>query len=217
MIFIEHNRKIKLNIKTINNRGTNEKVLLPRWEWRSFVDKFDEFRNFIAAKPLGNKKFDVDMYLIGKLDNYNVKIRNNAIDVKELKEIDATGLEKWTPILKVKFPLQYSEVALICKYLGVLNICLKQKKYAKDEFFKVLFHTENTVDHVKVEKERKIYVVDNCIIEFTKAYINKVRYNTVCIESEKPFNVLALRDKMQLPIDKNENYVYGLKRIIAKI
>ena len=155
MIFIEHNRKIKLNIKTINNRGTNEKVLLPRWEWRSFVDEFDEFRDFIVAKPLGNKKFDVDMYLIGKLDNYNVKIRNNTIDVKELKEIDATGLEKWTPILKVKFPLQYSEAVLLCKYLGTLNICLKPKKYAKDELFKVLSHTENTVDYVKVEKEKK--------------------------------------------------------------
>ena len=49
----------------------------------------------------------------------NVKVRDALMDIKVLREVNADGLEQWTPVLKAGFPLPADEVAQVLEALGL--------------------------------------------------------------------------------------------------
>ena len=53
------------------------------------------------------------MYLVSRLTDANVKVRDGLLDVKELEHVDADGLEQWTPVLKAEFPVPADQVAAV--------------------------------------------------------------------------------------------------------
>ncbi|MCK7490679.1 MAG: hypothetical protein MZW92_02025 [Comamonadaceae bacterium] len=49
----------------------------------------------------------------------NVKIRDALMDIKVLREVNADGLEQWTPVMKAGFPLPAAEAAKVLEALGL--------------------------------------------------------------------------------------------------
>src|SRR6188768_2906221 len=77
--------------------------IVPRWEWRSFA----------RSVPSSDAAFETtervveeseELYLLTP-DGDNVKVRDELMDIKVLRETDAYGLQRWEPILKAQFPL----------------------------------------------------------------------------------------------------------------
>ena len=78
-------------------------TIIPRWEWRTFGTRFGRSRR-------GFSRLDPDRHpgerravpVVAGGDN--VKVRDDLLDIKVLKEVNADGLEQWTPVMKAAFP-----------------------------------------------------------------------------------------------------------------
>ena len=77
--------------------------IIPRWEWRSFGRCFGEAEARLAAlTPEGVQESD-EVYLLSGAGG-NVKVRADLMDIKMLQQVNADGLEQWTPVMKAGFP-----------------------------------------------------------------------------------------------------------------
>ena len=78
--------------------------IIPRWEWRTFGHAFGPAEAAFAAldadRDPGERR-DVPA-LAGGGDN--VKVRDDLMDIKVLREVDADGLERWEPVMKAGVP-----------------------------------------------------------------------------------------------------------------
>jgi exopolyphosphatase/guanosine-5'-triphosphate,3'-diphosphate pyrophosphatase len=75
-------------------------AIVPRWEWRTFGDGFGAVdRRFDALEPEAVRETD-EVYVLSRLSDSSVKLRDDVIDVKVLREVSVDGLERWEPVLK---------------------------------------------------------------------------------------------------------------------
>ena len=82
--------------------------IVPRWEWRWFGRRLGPAESRLAAlTPIGVQQSDETYLLSG--DGDNVKVRDALMDIKVLREVNADGLEQWTPVMKASFPLPAAE------------------------------------------------------------------------------------------------------------
>src|SRR5436190_11677445 len=89
----------------------------PRWEWRSFGQRFGRAERSIAQlTPSGIQETD-ETYLLSSHGD-NVKVRDSLMDIKVLREVNADGLEQWEPVMKAAFPLSAVDAATV---LGALH------------------------------------------------------------------------------------------------
>ena len=74
-----------------------------RHGWRTFARsvRADAVFDALVATPVDESD---EVYLLAPGGD-NVKVRHGLVDVKVLRETDATGLQRWEPILKAPFPL----------------------------------------------------------------------------------------------------------------
>ena len=92
--------------------------IIPRWEWRSFGRRFGDAESKLAKiTPSGVQDSD-EIYLLSGAGG-NVKIRDALVDIKVKREVNAEGLEQWTPVMKAGFPLPANEVAKVQQALDV--------------------------------------------------------------------------------------------------
>ena len=85
-------------------------MIVPRWEWRTFGDRFGAAEEVLAgSSPTGVEETD-ELYLLSQ-DGDNVKIRADLMDIKALRAVDRHGLQQWEPVLKAAFPLTAADVA----------------------------------------------------------------------------------------------------------
>ncbi len=82
--------------------------------------------------PGGVQESDEIYLLSGAGDN--VKIRDALMDIKVLREVDADGLEQWTPVMKAGFPLPAAEAAKVLAALGLPVPTPSRASYTLDEF-----------------------------------------------------------------------------------
>ena len=93
--------------------------ITPRWEWRSFGRSLRRGRGAArrSCTPSGVQESD-EIYLLSPAGG-NVKIRDALMDIKVLREVNADGLEQWTPVMKAGFPLPAAEAAKVLEALGL--------------------------------------------------------------------------------------------------
>ncbi len=95
-------------------------VIIPRWEWRTFGQHFGAAEAAFAALTPSPVHESDELYLLppdaGAAAD-SVKIRDDLMDVKTLREVAASGLERWEPVLKVGFPLAGADVERVCDAL----------------------------------------------------------------------------------------------------
>ncbi|MFO7699565.1 MAG: Ppx/GppA family phosphatase, partial [Acidimicrobiia bacterium] len=141
-------------------------IIVPRWEWRSFDDRFPVAEpRFAALEPTGVQDSE-EVYLVSHAGDVNVKIRDALMDIKVLEEVDARGLERWMPVMKAEFPLSGSDVARVFEALAVDPPRLDSDSYNLDAFITGLIEP-SAVRPVTVHKHRARYLVNGCTSEVT--------------------------------------------------
>ncbi|MBO9553586.1 hypothetical protein [Cellulomonas sp.] len=189
-------------------------VVIPRWEWRSFGDAFDEAESAFAALPPGMVVHSEELYVLAAGGTDLVKLRDGLMDVKQLQQVSDEGLEQWRPVLKAPFPLTAADVAALAAALGVdAPADAAAAGTTLGTFLDAVVRPHPELRAVRVHKHRVRYVVDGCMAELTDVHADDVPVRTVAVESEDPAAVLALVERLGLSSHANVNYGRGLKAL----
>ena len=85
-------------------------TIVPRWEWRTFGAHFGIAERRFAELTPGAVQESDELYFLGGSGGI-VKVRDDLMDIKALREVNAEGLERWEPIMKQPFPLPAADAA----------------------------------------------------------------------------------------------------------
>ena len=189
--------------------------VIPRWEWRTFGDRFGAAEAHLAALEAGKAQQSDELYLLSSACDANVKVRDGLMDVKRLERTDAQGLEQWRPVMKGTFPLPAAEVEQVFAALGVAPPPLARAAYALEQVLVELLEPEPGLRAVGVHKKRTRYTIGGCIAELTEVVVDGKAVRTVAVESEDPARVLAAVRALGLEGIENVSYPRGLKRLVG--
>jgi exopolyphosphatase/guanosine-5'-triphosphate,3'-diphosphate pyrophosphatase len=184
-----------------------------RWEWRTFGPgaRVAE-RRWRDLQPSAEQVSD-EVYLLSG-DGQTVKYRDELMDVKQLLETDAFGLQQWTPVMKASFPIGRAELERVFDSLRVPLPALERDWYAFDEFRRELTGPARGIRTVDVHKRRIRYRVDGCSAELTEVSADGLPAITVAVESEDPQAVIGVVRSLELDDYVNTAYPDGLIRIL---
>jgi len=185
----------------------------PRWEWRSFGRSFGEAQTRLAAlTPQGVQESD-EVYLLSSAGG-NVKVRAALMDIKILKQVNADGLEQWTPVMKAGFPIGTTEVARVLESLALPVPSLSRTSYTLDEFIEAFAGPGSAIRTVNVHKRRTRYTVDGCMAELSDVVANGKPTRTIAVESEDAQGVIRAVRELGLGGYTNISYPRGLTALI---
>jgi exopolyphosphatase/guanosine-5'-triphosphate,3'-diphosphate pyrophosphatase len=186
-------------------------VILPRWEWRAFGPDFPTAAAVFADLETSAHDSDERYFLV--LAGSTVKVRDGLMDIKALREVDATGLERWEPILKVPFPLSAEAVAEVVAALRLQPAVPLPPAATADEMADLL--AAHGVRSVAVHKHRVRATIDGCATELTDVTANGRTTRTIAAESTDPGAVRAVAARIGLGAYRNTSYPGGLGRLLA--
>jgi len=187
--------------------------ITPRWEWRSFGQRFGEAETRLATlTPTGVQESDEVYLLSGAGDN--VKVRDALMDIKVLREVNADGLEQWTPVMKAGFPLPAAEAARVFESLRLPVPALSRANYTLDEFIEAFAQPGGAIRMVKVHKRRVRYRVGGCTAEFSDVTANGKPTRTIAVESEDAAGVIRAVQELGLGGYTNTSYPRALAALM---
>jgi exopolyphosphatase / guanosine-5'-triphosphate,3'-diphosphate pyrophosphatase len=190
--------------------------IIPRWEWRTFGDRF-RTADAVFAKHEPTQVQDSDeLYLLAPGAN-NVKIRDDLMDIKVLREVDANGLERWEPILKASFPLSPEDVRTVMGSLG-LPVPEPAEPLSRDAFSDVLRSTGvGIVRPVDVHKHRVRYRVGDGLAERSEVHAAGRSTWTIAVESPDAETVYRAVEALGFADYLNMSYEVGLADMLDDV
>jgi exopolyphosphatase / guanosine-5'-triphosphate,3'-diphosphate pyrophosphatase len=187
--------------------------ITPRWEWRSFGRRFGKAEGRLARlTPSGVQESD-EIYLLSGA-GANVKVRDALMDIKVLRQVNADGLEQWTPVMKAGFPLQAADVAKVLEALRLPIPTPARASYTLDEFIGQFAAPGGPVRAVSVHKRRTRYTVGGCMAELSEVVANGKPTCTIAVESENAAGVMQAVRELGLGGYTNTSYPRGLADLI---
>ena len=188
-------------------------AIIPRWEWRTFGAGRRAAEDAFAALTPGPAEESDELYLLSVAES-NVKVRNDLLDIKLLKEVDADGLERWEPVMKRGFPLPAAEVRKVFDTFGVSPPSLSRDAYTLDQFLAELVEPSGAARAVRVHKRRVRYSPGGCRAEVADLEVDGREARTIAIESEDPSAVVAAVRDAGLDGHVNTSYPRGLAELV---
>ena len=188
--------------------------IVQRWEWRTFGDRFRTADAVFARfEPSAIQDSD-ELYLVVPGDN-NVKIRDDLMDIKVLREVDTNGLERWEPIMKAAFPLEPDDVRTVMQALR-LPVPEPAASMTREAFSD---HVRSTgvgiVRPVNVHKHRIRYRVGDGAAERTVIQAEGRSTWTIAVESPDPAAVYRAVEILGFADYLNMSYEVGLTDLLA--
>jgi exopolyphosphatase/guanosine-5'-triphosphate,3'-diphosphate pyrophosphatase len=188
-------------------------TITSRWEWRTFGTRFGAAEAvFRPMTPTGIQESD-ELYLLSGAGD-NVKVRDDLMDIKVLQEVNAEGLERWMPVLKVAFPLAAADVTKVFLALRQPMPRLSRDDYTLEQFRDELVAPGAALRAVDVHKRRMRYTIAGCLSEVSDVVADGQQTRTLAIESEDPAAVLAAVRSVGLGDYVNTSYPRGLADLI---
>ncbi len=187
-------------------------AIVPRWEWRAFGAGFGAAEERIAA--LGPKRVEEsdELYLLSVEGGDTVKVRDGAMDVKHLEQVNAEGLEQWRPVMKGVFPLAAADVRSVLGGLHVAVPPLARTAYTLGELVDELVRPSDELLAVEVHKRRERYAIRGFMAELTEVCTESVSTRTIAVESEDPSRVLATVRELGLGRFRTSAFPAGSRR-----
>jgi exopolyphosphatase / guanosine-5'-triphosphate,3'-diphosphate pyrophosphatase len=189
--------------------------IVPRWEWRTFGQRFGAAEAKFAALTPEQTQHGSEIYLLAADSDANVKIRDGLLDIKLLEQIDPNGLEQWRPVSKERFPLSASAVASVRKTLALPEATGTPAVVSLDQFLAEIAPPGGAVHVASVSKTRTRYVAHGCIAEVTDVVADGNKVRTIAIEDADAAKVVAAVRAMGLDGHENTSYPRGLKMAIG--
>jgi exopolyphosphatase/guanosine-5'-triphosphate,3'-diphosphate pyrophosphatase len=187
--------------------------ITPRWEWRSFGRRFGAAEARLTQLPAKGTQDSDEIYLLSP-NGANVKIRDALMDIKLLREVNADGLEQWTPVMKAGFPLPAAEAAKVLEALGLPLPNALRASYTLEEFLAQFAAPGSAVRAVAVHKRRTRYTVGGCMAELSEVVANGKPTRTIAVESEDAAAVIRAVRELGLGGYTNTSYLHGLAALI---
>ena len=185
-------------------------TIIPRWEWRTFGSHFGIAESrFAELTPEAVQESD-ELYVLGG-SGANVKVRDDLMDIKVLREVNAEGLERWEPVMKQGFPLPAADAAKVFASLGLAVPERVRSAYTLDQFTEKVV-APSGLQAVRVHKRRVRYTVGGCTSSsHVRAEGRTTR--TIAIEAEDAAAVVAAVASVGLGGYINTNYALGLRAL----
>jgi exopolyphosphatase/guanosine-5'-triphosphate,3'-diphosphate pyrophosphatase len=187
--------------------------IVPRWEWRTFGDRFGEAdRRFASLAPDSVQESD-EVYLLSRTSDASVKVRDGLMDVKRLERTNDDGLEQWKPILKAAYPLSAADLAAVLEALGTAVPTLARSEYTLDELVAEVIEPSDDLAAIGVHKRREHYTIGGCMAELSEVRTTQGSRRTIAVESEDAARVSAAVRELGLSSRRNVNMARGLKAL----
>lgn len=184
-----------------------------RWEWRSFGQGFGVGEQRLARhEPVDTKESD-ETYLVSAGGD-NVKVRDDLMDVKVLREVGADGLEQWAPVMKATFPLSAADATRVEDALRIAARGSIGEGCTFEQLLEIVARPEIGVRVVHVHKRRVRYSIDGCMAELSDVTANGVPIRTVAVESEDPAGVAQVIASLGLAGYANISYPRALAELL---
>jgi exopolyphosphatase / guanosine-5'-triphosphate,3'-diphosphate pyrophosphatase len=190
------------------------KEIVPRWEWRTFGEGFNQSDSRFAAFASSGVLESDEIYFFSPASDGNVKVRDGLMDIKLLQQVNSDGLEQWRPVLKASFPLDLSAVAQVFESLGIASPELTGSSFTLEQIAQMFIDT-HCIQTLKIHKTRARYIIDTCPAEITEVRAGSRRTATVAVESEDPARVIGVVRKLGLADLENVSYPRGLKQLLG--
>ena len=159
--------------------------IVPRWEWRTFAGALDAVEAELRRwDHRGDSESDEQYLLTAEGDN--VKIRDELLDIKVLREVDQRGLERWEPTLKAAFPLDASALAMVFEALRQPLPELARQAYSQDQLLSELIEANDAIRVIPVHKRRVRYTSGECMAELSDLEVDGRPIRTLALESIDP-------------------------------
>jgi exopolyphosphatase/guanosine-5'-triphosphate,3'-diphosphate pyrophosphatase len=188
-------------------------AIVPRWEWRTFGSRFGLAETRFADLKPGAVQESDEIYFLGG-SGAILKVRDDLMDIKVLREVDANGLERWEPVMKQGFPLPAGEAAKVFAAVGLPPPRCDRKAYSLEQFVDELITPSGALRPVKVHKRRVRYSIGGCAAEVSDVRADGKSSRTIAIESEDAAGVVAAVTSMALGGYINTNYARGLQSLL---
>ena len=185
----------------------------PRWEWRSFGRHFGGAEARLAKLTPGGVQESDEIYLLSGAGD-NVKVRDALMDIKVLRDVNADGLEQWTPIMKAGFPLPADETGKVLEALHLPVPPMSRASFTLDEFLQQFAAPGGAIRAVKVHKRRTRYMVGGCMAELSDVVADGKPTRTIAVESEDAAAVIRAIRELGLGGYANTSYTRGLAALI---
>lgn len=188
--------------------------IIPRWEWRTFGEEFAAFAETLKKYGDPSVKKSEEHYILSKASDENIKIREDLVDIKSLKNVQ-DGLEQWDPIFKEGFPIDTAKLTGLFKVFNVPTPQFKRDSYAYEQFLDEVIVPNSQLEVVHVKKVRYIYSINGCAVELAETEFNGKPYKTACVEHIDPVVVMATVGELGLQGQENINYIKAMKHSVG--
>ena len=188
---------------------------VPRWEWRTFATSLKVIEDKMTSIGEAVPRTSSEVYFLRLGGPQNVKVRDEILDIKRLREVGANGLELWEPVFKAAFPLSRSEVATVFTEWQLPLPRLGRESYTMDQFVSELVASQRAIRVAHVAKSRRSSAFAGCIAEFVRLSVDLLRLESFSIEHEQPVCILAALCQLGLEAVANTNYPLALKRALG--
>jgi exopolyphosphatase/guanosine-5'-triphosphate,3'-diphosphate pyrophosphatase len=189
-------------------------VIIPRWEWRTFGQHFGPAEAAFAKLTPGSTHDSDELYLLTP-DGDTVKIRDDLMDIKVLREVDGNGLERWEPVMKASFPMGVADMRTLRSSLRLPPSDTLRPAYTLEETLAEVVSPDGPVRAVSVRKARVRYTVGGCMAELSEVEADGHRTRTLAIEAEDGDAVIAAVRSIGLGDYRNMSYPRGLSALLA--
>jgi exopolyphosphatase / guanosine-5'-triphosphate,3'-diphosphate pyrophosphatase len=188
-------------------------TIVPRWEWRTFGAHFGIADTRFTELTPGVVQESDELYFLGG-SGANVKVRDNLMDIKVFREVNAEGLERWEPVMKQPFPLPAADAAKVFASLGLAAPQLARGVYTIDQFIGEAVAPSGVLHPVSVHKRRVRYTVGGCTSEVSEVRAEGRATRTIAIEAEDAAAVVSAVESVGLSGYINTNYALGLRALL---
>jgi exopolyphosphatase/guanosine-5'-triphosphate,3'-diphosphate pyrophosphatase len=190
-------------------------TIIPRWEWRTFGSSFGAAEaSFATLVPTGVQESDELYLLVG--DEPNVKVRDDLLDIKVLRETDDAGLQRWEPVLKASLPLAPDEARIAFEALDAELPVAPAEGWTLDALVAALSDADRDARAVPVHKRRVRYTVNGCTAEISEVTVGEGSTRTIAIESEDAAAVVEAVRSVGLDDYRNVSYPSGLVDLVER-
>jgi len=185
-------------------------TIVPRWEWRAFGAHFGPVEKMLTEGAVQESE---ELYLLAGV-GANVKVRDDLMDIKLLRDVDADGLERWEPVMKQGLPLPAADVSRVLDALEVTPPPLARDAYTLDQLLTETLEPFEAVRVVRVRKRRVRSTLQGCMAEIADVVADGRSIRTIAIESEDPAAVVAAVRAAGLEGYVNTSYPRGLSALV---
>lgn len=184
-----------------------------RYEFRQFGQDLSKVRDAFAS--LGSGKVlpaSRETYIVTRLNiESNVKIRGGRLQVKRLRGRQGM-LEQWARPLNTEFPVSVDDVeGIVLPALG-LDLEIGRGGALSESALMALVSGQHSLATVKVDKQRTLYDLGDCVAEFCALRIDDDQLQTIALESPDAEAALTVLGKVGLGEAQNESYAEYLQR-----